>query len=116
MIEIRYSEKDYNLADIGSTDVYLHRKVFLNIDEEQVLRDQETSIEGFARDGSSFGIAGLVLSFVWGDNSLDDMVTTSFGGSYSQSYLVPNAHVLGKVKVQVLFDNTTSPYLSLIHI
>ena len=33
VIEIRYSEKDYNLADIGSTDVYLHRQVFLNIDE-----------------------------------------------------------------------------------
>ncbi len=110
VIEIRYSEKDYNLADIGSTNVYLHRKVFLNIDEQQVLRDQETTIDGFARDGSSFGIPGLVLSFIWGDNSLDDMVTTSFGGSYSKSYLVPNAHVLGKVTVQVLFDNTTSPY------
>ena len=110
VIEIRYSEKEYNLADIGSTDVYLHRKVFLNIEEQQVLRNEEASIEGFARDESSLGIAGLELLFTWGANTLDDKATTTFGGSYSKNYLVPNAQVLGKVKVQVLFDNTTSPY------
>ena len=110
VIEIRYSEKDYNLEDVGSTDVYLHRQVFLDIEEKQVLRDEITEIEGYARDESSLGIAGLQLSFTWGDNTLDDKATTEFGGSYLQSYLVPNAQVLGKVTVTVLFDNTTSPY------
>jgi len=110
VIEIRYSEKDYNLATSGSTDVYLHRQVFLNIEEKQVLRDVETEIVGYARDESSLGIAGLELSFTWGDNTLDDKATTEFGGSYFKNYLVPNAQVLGKVTVIVLFDNTTSPY------
>ena len=94
VIEIRYSEKGYNLANIGSTDVYLHRKVFLNIEEQQVFRDREVDIEGFARDESSFGLAGLELSFTWGSNSLADKVTPAFGGSYSRNYLVPNAQVL----------------------
>jgi len=109
-IEIKYNEAEYNLADTASTDIYLHRKVFLTMDEQQVLRDTEVTITGFARDGSSFGIAGIDLSFIWGENSLDDVSTTNFGGSYSKNYLVPNAQVLGKVEVQVIFDNTTSPF------
>jgi len=109
-IEIKYNEVEYNLADTASTDIYLHRKVFLTMDEQQVLRDTEVTITGFARDGSSFGIAGIDLSFIWGENSLDDVSTTNFGGSYSKNYLVPNAQVLGKVEVQVIFDNTTSPF------
>ena len=38
-IEIKYSENDYNLADTADVDVYLHRKVFLSMEEDQVLRD-----------------------------------------------------------------------------
>ena len=109
-IEIKYNEADYNLADTATTDIYLHRKVFLTMEEQQVLRDTEVMIAGFARDESSFGIAGIELSFIWGENSLDDVSTTNFGGSYSTNYLVPNAQVLGKVEVQVIFDNTTSPF------
>ena len=109
-IEIKYSENDYNLGGTADVEVYLHRKVFLSIEEDQVLRDTEIIMAGFARDESSFGISGIDLSFVWGENSLDDVATTTFGGSYTKSYLVPNAQVLGKVEVQVIFDNTTSPF------
>ena len=109
-VEIKYIESDYNLGDIGSTDIYLHRKVFLTIEEQQVLRDTEVIISGFARDESSFGIAGIDLSFVWGENPLDGVSTTNFGGSYSKDYLIPNAQVLGKISVQVTFDNTTAPF------
>ena len=109
-IEIKYNEADYNLEDLDNTDVYLHRKVFLTMEEQQVLRDTEITMTGFARDETSLGIAGIDLSFVWGENTLDDVSTTNFGGSYSKTYLVPNAQVLGKVDVQVFFDNTTAPY------
>ena len=67
-------------------------------------------IQGFARDESSFGIAEIDLQFYWGDNELDGTEATLFGGSYSKSYMVPNAQLLGKVKVSVIFDNTTSPF------
>ena len=40
-IEIKYNEADYNLEDLANTDVYLHRKVFLTMEEQQVLRDSE---------------------------------------------------------------------------
>ena len=80
------------------------------MEEQQVLRDSEITITGFARDETSLGIAGIDLSFVWGENTLDDVSTTNFGGSYSKTYLVPNAQVLGKVDVQVFFENTTAPY------
>ena len=40
-IEIKYNEADYNLADTATTDIYLHRKVFLTMEEQQVLRDTE---------------------------------------------------------------------------
>ena len=110
IIEIKYNEDDYNLEASSSEDTYLHRKVFLTMEEQQVLRDTVVTITGFARDESSLGIAGIDLSFVWGENSLDGVSTTNFGGSYSMDYLVPNAQVLGKVDVQVIFDNTTSPY------
>ena len=109
-IQVKYSEKDYNLEDTASVGVYLHRKVFLTTEEQEVLRDTAIQIEGFARDESSFGISGLELSFVWGDNTLDETSTTNFGGSYSKEYLIPNAQLLGKVLVQVIFDNTTSPF------
>ena len=109
-IEIKYNEADYNLEALDNTDVYLHRKVFLTMEEQQVLRDTEITMTGFARDETSLGIAGIDLSFVWGENTLDDVSTTNFGGSYSKTYLVPNAQVLGKVDVQVFFDNTTAPY------
>ncbi|MDG1543429.1 MAG: hypothetical protein P8R34_00415, partial [archaeon] len=109
-IQVKYSEKDYNLEDTASVGVYLHRKVFLTTEEQEVLRDTAIQIEGFARDESSFGISGLELSFVWGDNTLDETSTTNFGGSYSKEYLIPNAQLLGKVVIQVIFDNTTSPF------
>jgi protocatechuate 3,4-dioxygenase beta subunit len=109
-IQVKYSEKEYNLADTASVDVYLHRQVFITTEEQQVLRDTTVQIEGFARDESSFGIAGLELSFIWGDNTLDETSTTNFGGSYSKEYLIPNAQLLGKVVIQVIFDNTTSPF------
>ena len=109
-IEIKYSENGYNLAGNADVDVYLHRKVFLSMEEDQVLRDTEITMTGFARDESSFGISGIDLSFVWGENSLDDVATTTFGGSYTKTYLVPNSQILGKVEVQAIFDNTTSPY------
>lgn len=109
-IQVKYSEKDYNLEDTASVDVYLHRKVFLTTEEQEVLRDTTVQIQGFARDESSFGISGLELSFVWGDNTLDETSTTNFGGSYSKEYLIPNAQLLGKVVIQVIFDNTTSPF------
>ena len=109
-IRVKYSEKEYNLADTASVNIYLHRHVFLTIDEQQVLRDTAVQIEGFARDESSFGIAGLELSFVWGDNTLDETSTTNFGGSYSKEYSIPNAQLLGKVTIKVIFDNTTSPF------
>ena len=91
-------------------EVFFHKKVILEINEEEVLRDQEIEITGFARDENSLAISGLDLSFVWGDNEIDGISTTDFGGSYSKIYLVPNAQLLGKVIVQVSFDNTTQPY------
>ena len=109
-IQVKYSEKDYNLADTASVGIYLHRQVIITTEEQQVLRDTTIQIEGFARDESSYGIAGLELSFVWGDNTLDETSTTNFGGSYSKEYLIPNAQLLGKVLIQVIFDNTTSPF------
>ena len=109
-IQVKYSEKGYNLADTASVDIYLHRQVIITTEEQQVLRDTAIQIEGFARDESSYGIAGLELSFVWGDNTLDETSTTNFGGSYSKEYLIPNAQLLGKVLIQVIFDNTTSPF------
>ena len=36
-IEIKYNEADYNLEALDNTDVYLHRKVFLTMEEQQVL-------------------------------------------------------------------------------
>ena len=110
VIEIRYSEIDYNLEGKNSADIYLHRKVYIEIEEKQALRDAEIKIQGFARDESSFGIAEIDLQFYWGDNELDGTEATLFGGSYSKSYMVPNAQLLGKVKVSVIFDNTTSPF------
>ena len=109
-ISLTYSEQDFNLLDSSSVFVYLHRKVTITVEEEQVLRDSEVLISGFARDELSLGIQGIDISFVWGDNDLDGLSTTEFGGSFSKNYLVPNAHVLGKVSIEAIFDNTTMPY------
>ena len=110
-MEISFSEFDYNLEASVQEVVYFHKKVIIQIEEnEQVLRDKEIEITGFARDENSLAISGIDLSFVWGENEIADLSTTDFGGSYSKTYLVPNAQLLGKVLVQVNFDNTTQPY------
>ena len=41
---------------------------------------------------------------------LTGVSTTTFGGSFSKNYLVPNAQLLGKITVEVNFDNTTQPF------
>jgi len=110
ILKISFSEVDYNLGATSQEEVFFHKKVILEINEEEVLRDQEIEITGFARDENSLAISGLDISFVWGDNEIDGISTTDFGGSYSKIYLVPNAQLLGKVIVQVSFDNTTQPY------
>ena len=55
-------------------------------------------------------ISGIDLSFKWGDNEIDGVSTTIFGGSFSKDYLVPNAQLLGKITVEVNFDNSTQPF------
>ena len=74
------------------------------------MRDQEIKITGFARDENSLAISGIDLSFKWGDNEIDGVSTTIFGGSFSKDYLVPNAQLLGKITVEVNFDNSTQPF------
>ena len=110
LMKISFSEIDYNLGVNAQKEIYFHKKVIIVINEEQVLRDKEIDITGFARDENSLAIPGIDLSFVWGDNEIDGVSTTDFGGTYSKVYLVPNAQLLGKVLVQVKFDNTTQPY------
>ena len=107
---ISFSEIGYNLGATAQETVYFHKKVIILINEEQVLRDKEVEITGFARDENSLAISGIDLSFYWGENEIAGKSTTDFGGTYSKTYLVPNAQLLGKVFVQVIFDNTTQPY------
>ena len=107
---ISYSEIDYNLGATYQKEVFFHKKVIIEVNSEQVLRDQEIVISGFARDENSLAINGIDLSFKWGDNEIDGVSTTMFGGSYSKNFLVPNAQVLGKVVVEVNFDNSTQPF------
>ena len=107
---ISFSEIDYNLETTSQKEVFFHKKVIIDVNEEQVLRDQEIAISGFARDENSLAINGIDLSFKWGDNEVDGISTTIFGGSYSKNFLVPNAQVLGKVTVEVNFDNSTQPF------
>ena len=109
-LKLSYSEADYNLAVNSEKEVFFHKKVIIELNEEQVLRDQEIEITGFARDENSLAISGIDLSFIWGDNEVNGKSTTGFGGSYSKIYQVPNAQLLGKVTVQVSFDNSTQPY------
>ncbi|MEC7712624.1 MAG: DUF4129 domain-containing protein, partial [Candidatus Thermoplasmatota archaeon] len=110
ILKIGFSEIGYNLETTSQKEVFFHKKVIIEINEEEVLRNQEIEITGFARDENSLAISGIDLSFIWGDNEIDGISTTEFGGSYSKTYLVPNAQLLGKVTVQVNFDNTTQPY------
>ena len=120
--KLSYSEVEYNLGATSQEEVFFHKKVIIEVNEEQVLRDQEIEITGFARDENSLAISGIDLSFKWGGNEIDGVSTTTFGGSFSKNYLVPNAQLLGKITVEVNFDNTTQPFydnaskLSLIHI
>ena len=109
-LKLSYSELGYNLGAISEKEVFFHKKVIIEVNEEQVLRDQEIEITGFARDENSLAISGIDLSFTWGDNEVAGTSTTEFGGSYSKIYQVPNAQLLGKVTVQVSFDNSTQPY------
>lgn len=109
-LKISYSELGYNLGVNSQKDVFFHKQVVLELNEIEVLRNQEVELTGFARDENSLAISGIDLSFVWGDNELDGSSTTGFGGSYLKDYLVPNAQLLGKVTVQVIFDNTSQPY------
>ena len=109
-LKISFSELDYNLPANSQKQVFFHKKVILEINEEEVLRDQEIDITGFARDENSLAISGIDISFNWGGNEVDGLSTTGFGGSYSKTYLVPNAQLLGKVLVEVSFDNSTQPY------
>ena len=109
-LKLSYSELGYNLEALSQKEIFFHKKVILEINEEQVLRDQEITITGFARDENSLAISGIDLSFIWGDNDIAGVSTTEFGGSYSKVYQVPNAQLLGKVTVQVKFDNSTQPF------
>ena len=78
---ISYSEIDYNLGATYQKEVFFHKKVIIEVNSEQVLRDQEIVISGFARDENSLAINGIDLSFKWGDNEIDGVSTTMFGGS-----------------------------------
>ena len=42
----------------------------------------EIEITGFARDENSLAISGIDLSFIWGDNEVDGVSTTIFGGEF----------------------------------
>lgn len=108
--KLSYSEVEYNLGATSQEEVFFHKKVIIEVNEEQVLRDQEIEITGFARDENSLAISGIDLSFKWGGNEIDGVSTTTFGGSFSKNYLVPNAQLLGKITVEVNFDNTTQPF------
>ena len=108
--KLSYSETGYNLGATSQEEVFFHKKVIIDVNEEQVLRDQEIEITGFARDENSLAISGIDLSFKWGDNQIDGVSTTIFGGSFSKDYLVPNAQLLGKITVEVNFDNSTQPF------
>ena len=108
--KLSYSEIEYNLGATSQEEVFFHKKVIIEVNEEQVLRDQEIEITGFARDENSLAISGIDLSFKWGDNEIDGVSTTIFGGSFSKDYLVPNAQLLGKITVEVNFDNSTQPF------
>ena len=108
--KLSYSETGYNLGATSQEEVFFHKKVIIEVNEEQVLRDQEIEITGFARDENSLAISGIDLSFKWGDNEIDGGSTTKFGGSFSKDYLVPNAQLLGKIIVEVNFDNSTQPF------
>ena len=48
--KLSYSETGYNLGATSQKKVFFHKKVIIDVNEEQVLRDQEIEITGFARD------------------------------------------------------------------